>query len=377
MMQTPCTRQLHSSFGAFDLHRYPVRVEDTLQAWCSADSLVLEEVHSRAIPGSRILVVNDTHGALSVALQPQALWTDSWLAAAALRHNERANKRVETPVIWSTQTPPVVPDLVVLRVPKQRVYLEYQLSRLARLLPAGATVLAAGMDKHLSPHTAEMLERYIGPTERHPGQRKARLFSAFRDNRPIADCNETTTYHCAPLGAHLDNLPNVFSQDKLDIGTRFLLDHLHLLAPVDTAIDLACGNGVLGLAAVKQGLARNLVFCDESALAIASAQRNAAALFPQQSSKFQFHHSDGLSHYSGARAQLILCNPPFHHEHVVTEFAGRHLLSQCSDYLLPGGHLLLVANRHLDYGPLLRSKFPVVKKCAGNAKFTILLARKG
>jgi 16S rRNA G1207 methylase RsmC len=336
----------------------------------------LEEVHRRAIPGARILVVNDTHGALCVALQPQALWTDSSTAVLALRQNERANTRPETPVIWSTETPTIAADLVVLRIPKQRAYLEHQLSRLAAVLPEGATVLASGMDKHLSPHTAGMLERYIGPTERLPGRRKARLFSAVRDHRPVVDRNLNATYYCAPLDAELVNLPNVFSQDKLDIGTRFLLEHLHVLAPVETAMDLACGNGVLGLVAVKQGLARNLVFCDESALAIESARRNAAALFPQQYHRFQFHHGDGLAHYAGATAQLILCNPPFHQEHVVNEFAGRRLLHQCSQHLVPGGQLLLVANRHLDYLPLLRSRFSGVKKCASNEKFAIFLARK-
>ena len=377
MTQLPRPSQLHSPYGTFDLSRYPFRAGETLLAWCGADTLALEEVHRRAIAGARILVVNDAHGALCVALQPQALWTDSMLAVQALRQNERANNRPQTPVIWSTDTPTVAVDLVVLRVPKQRVYLEYQLSELARLLPTGAIVLAAGMDKHLSPHTAAMLERYIGPTERLPGKRKARLFIAVRDRRQVVERDVSATYYCAPLGANLDNLPNVFSQDKLDAGTRFLLEHLHLAEPVETAMDLACGNGVIGLVAVKQGLAENLVFCDESALAIASARHNATTIFPQQSHSFQFHHGDGLAHYAGAAAQLILCNPPFHQEHIVNEFAGRRLLQQCSEYLAPQGHLLLVANRHLDYLPLLRCRFSDVKKCASNAKFTILSARKG
>jgi len=377
MTQTPGPGRMHSPYGAFELYRYPTRADDTLLAWCTADTLVLEDVYRRAVPGSRILVVNDAYGTLCVALKPQAMWTDSMLAVLALRHNEYANTRAATPVIWSTEAPTVAADLVVLRVPKQRVYLEYQLSELARLLPTGATVLAAGMDKHLSPNTAALLEHYIGPTERLPGQRKARVFVAVRDRRPVVEREVNTTYYCAPLDADLDNQPNVFSQDKLDMGTRFLLEHLHLAEPVETAVDLGCGNGVLGLAAVKKGIAKNMVFCDESALAIASARRNATTLFPQQLHTFQFHHGDGLAHYTGAAAQLILCNPPFHHEHLVNEFAGRRLLQQCSQHLAPFGHLLLVANRHLGYLPLLRCKFSTVKKCASNAKFSIFLARLG
>jgi 23S rRNA (guanine1835-N2)-methyltransferase len=370
------TPRFQSPYGAFDLTRYPARVDETLHAWSSADTLALEEVHRRGIPGSRVLVVNDAHGSLCVALQPQALWTDSALAVLALRRNERANSRIETPVFWSTQIPNSTPDMAVLRIPKQRAYFEYQLSQLARWLPEGATVLAAGMDKHLSAHTAQILEHYIGPTQRLPGQRKARLFSAIRDDRPARDfSNVNAGYRCAPLDIELCGLPNVFSRDKLDIGTGFLLEHLHRVAPAETVVDLACGNGILGLVAVKQRVARKLVFCDESAMAIASAQLNANRVFGQAIHNFHFHHGDGLEGYCGDAAQLILCNPPFHQEHTVNEFAGRRLLDQCSRHLQPGGRLLLVANRHLDYLSLLRKAFSTVEKCAGNSKFNILLAR--
>lgn len=371
---TPTAMQ--SPFGTFSLARYPARPDEALLAWCSADTLLLEEVHRRRVPGSRILVVNDAYGALSIALQPQAMWTDSALAAVALRHNAQANSCIEPPILWSTQTPLAAPELVVMRVPKLRPFFEYQLSQLARCLPPGATVLAGGMDKHLSPHTAQMLERWIGPTERHRGQRKARLFSAVLDNRAAPEFQATAGYHCEPLDAVLHGLPNVFSREQLDLGTRFLLQHLHGFPAVDSAIDLACGNGVLGLFAARHACARTVVFCDESAMAVASAQANAEALFPQFGDRFSFYHGDGLQRYAGDPVQLILCNPPFHQEHTVNAFAGLHLLGRSSQYLVPGGRLYVVANRHIDYAPALRGEFRRVEKCAGNAKFTITMAQR-
>lgn len=367
---------MHSPFGDFNLARYPSRPTELLRAWCSADELLLEEVRRRSVPGSGLLVVNDAFGALSVALQPRAMWTDSALAAIALRRNAEANGRAGTAVLWSTQAPPAALELVVMRVPKLRSYFEYQLAQLARSLAPGATVAAAGMDKHLSPHTAALLEHWIGPTERRPGQRKARLFCAVRDHRRAPDVQAPTGYHCEPLGDLLYGLPNVFSREQLDGGTRFLLQQLRGAQPVESVIDLACGNGVLGLAAAGQGLARCVVFCDESAMAIASAQANAGRLFAQERERFSFHHGDGLQNYHGAPAQLILCNPPFHHEHTVTESAGRHLLRKCSGHLLPGGRMYLVANRHLDYVPLLRREFRRVEQCAANARFTVVMAQR-
>ncbi len=363
-------------YGEFNLVRYPARSRETLQAWCAADSLLLEEMHRLEVPANELLLVNDAHGALTVALRPQALWTDSALAVLALRQNESRNQQGPARVIWSTATPPPGATLAAVRIPKNLPYFEYQLRQLAKQLPAGATVLAAGMDKHLSPHTADILERFIGPTQRQRGRHKARLFSAVKEPRAAITEGDSGTYYCEALAAKLYSLPNVFSRDTVDIGTRFLLTQLHKLAPVRTIIDLACGNGVLGLRAYQQKIAEKLTFCDESAMAIASAQHNVTQLFPGQLDDFAFHQGDGLLGYQGEPAELILCNPPFHLEHTVDDFAGRRLLQQCSASLSAGGALCLVANRHLDYLPLLQREFHTVEKLAGNAKFNIFLARK-
>jgi 23S rRNA (guanine1835-N2)-methyltransferase len=365
-----------SPYGTFDLARYPARPDESQLAWCAADTLLLEEAYQNGVPGSAVLVVNDVHGALCVALEPQALWTDSALAVLALRNNERVNSRVETPVVWSTAVPRLAPRWVVLRIPKHLPYFEYQLSMLAGLLLPGTVVLAAGMDKHLSRRTADIVERLIGPTQRHPGQRKARLFSAVRDDRPVPQSKDTAIYFCEPLGEELHTLPNVFSSEHLDIGSRFLLEQLSRLAPADTVIDLACGNGVLGLVAVKSGLAQRVVFCDESAMAIASAQRNVHRVLPHVVHNASFHQGDGLRDYTGEAAQLVLCNPPFHQGHTVDEFVGRHLLIHCSRHITPGGQLCIVHNRHIDYSNALRTGFQRVQKIAGNAKFDVLLATK-
>lgn len=367
----------HTPFGEFSLLRHPARQEEPLRAWCAADLLLLEEAHGTGIPGDDILVVNDEHGALSVALQPRALWTDSALAACALRRNLTENRRREVPVTWSTARPAPGARLVVLRVPKHLPYLEYQLGILAQTLAPGARVLAAGMDKHLSPAVAGLLEHHIGPTERHRGRHKARLFSACRDQRVGVPAGSVSHYFCAPLGAELQALPNVFSRERLDGGSRLLLSQLPRLAPAGVAIDLACGNGVLGFAAFAGRLTTGLVFADESAMAIASARMNATRLFPEAAGSFVFEQDDGLAGYHGPAAGLILCNPPFHLHHAVDDYAGRRLLEQCADHLSAGGRLCLVANRHLDYLPTLKRHFHRVEQLIQDRRFIVWLARRG
>jgi 23S rRNA (guanine1835-N2)-methyltransferase len=360
------------SYGEFNLQRYPSRRQEALLPWCAADSLLLEACAAEGEAGANTLVVNDEHGALATALLPAASWTDSALAAIALARNLERNQRPAVPVIWSVDPPPGCP-LTLIRVPKHLPYFEYQLALLAQAVPAGARILAAGMDKHLSPRTAELLETVIGPTTRHRGQRKARLFSATRDPARQRAVPAPMTYYCEELGATLQALANVFSADHADIGSRFLLSQLHRLAPAQRTIDLACGNGIIGLAALDAGLTRELLYCDESAMALHSARLNTGQLYPQHLARCEYHHGDGLLGYHGPEAELVLCNPPFHQQHVVDDHIGRRLLRQVKGALGPGGRLCLVANRHLNYGPTLRRQFRRTGVMASNRKFNLWL----
>lgn len=362
-------------YGCFELLRYPTRTHDPLRAWCSADALLLDAAKSLAIAGPHTLVVNDEHGALCVALNPATLWTDSYLAATATRRNLARNERPPVKVTWSTDLPQAGAVSVVMRVPKHLPLLRHQLLRLAWLLPEGTVLLSGGMDKHLSPVTAETLETLFGTTERYPGRHKARVFRSVLDNcKRELPAPAPHTYFCEALGARLGALPGVFSAQKLDIGTRFLLQHLDRLDPVDEAIDLACGNGVIGLVAHRMGLARRVAFCDESAMALASARDNWAGIFPDAENLCTFFHGDGLRDYPGPRPALVFCNPPFHSQHSVDAWVGQRLARQAARTLVRNGVLCVVVNRHLDYGPLLRKHFTRVSRLASNRKFIIWLA---
>lgn len=364
-------------FDKLKLRQYPSINQG--QAFSSADSLLVEAAAALPTQGDSTLVVNDEFGALCSALQAATLWTDSYLASRSVQNNLRRNNLAPINVLWSTDTLPeaLTADrckLAVMRVPKQLSYFEHQLSQLSQLLPIGAQLLVAGMDKHLSPATASLIENYIGPTERLRGQHKARLFSACKDERCPTPFFGQGEYYAHALNQPLISLSNVFAREKMDIGSRFLLDTLAKLPPTDRVIDLACGNGVIGLTAASRGLCRSLLMCDESAMALASARINTERCALR--CDVSYHHGDGLLDYEGGLASLILCNPPFHLNHRVDEGVGRRLLAQCAAHLVEGGSLCLVANRHLNYLPALKRDFSVVEKIAQNNKFIVWQARR-
>lgn len=373
MAATASTRY-DSPTGTLELQRYPRRRDESLQAWCAADTLLLEAARAHETPASLTLTVNDEHGALTTALGPGALWTDSFLAATATAENLKHNQRDPVPLRWSVDAPGSQLQLVVMRVPKQLPYFEYQLACLTAAMAEGGTLICGGMDKHLSPQTARLIEQYFGPVTRHRGERKARLFSARRGPEAAIPAPPPAHYLCEYLGASLVSQANVFSRESLDIGSRFLIENLHRIAPGEQLVDLACGNGVLGLCALRAGLAQQLTLCDESAMAIASARANARGL--GLSGGIELHHGDGFSSI-GQQFDRILCNPPFHLGHTVDDFAGQRLLQQCAGQLRPGGQLYVVANRHLDYASSLKRHFPAVKRLAQNKKFIIWSACTG
>lgn len=169
----------------------------------------------------------------------------------------------------------------------------------------------------------------------------------------------------------LVNHANVFSQQKLDIGTRFLLEHFPDLSAAQSILDLGCGNGALGIFAGWRHPAAALHFVDDSALALQSA-RDSFALNGLGNSA-QFYQDDGLEHFDGS-VDAILCNPPFHEgNRVHTDIAAR-MFRGAARALSRGGSLTIVANRHLDYRPLLQPHFRQIRLLQGNSKFVILAA---
>lgn len=361
--------------GAFNLHRYPSRRQEPLVAWCAADLLLLEAARELQTPADAILVANDEHGTLSTVLSPAALWTDSALSATALATNLRRNRRPPVPVLWSTQVPTVQAQLVLLRVPKNLAYFAYQLATLHGCMTPGAKLICGGMDKHLPASVADVITQHFGAVTRHRGRHKARLFSAVRDKSPARPVPAPPGYFCDVLDAPLISAVNVFSADSLDIGSRFLIQQFPGLAAAERVCDLACGNGVIGLAALRADIAATLLFADESAMAIGATRENCAALLATRDG-LAYHHDDGLNGHDG-RFDLILCNPPFHLGHTVDDYAGRRLIRQAANHLLPGGRLCMVANRHLPYATTLRRHFARVQALASNRKFTVWLAHTG
>ena len=364
--------------GEFELRRYPPRRRELLRAWDAADEYLLQRLYESNLRQRQTLIVNDSFGALAVALQQLSpdSWSDSWLAHQALRENLKRNAcdPDSVRILPSTQTPDKSPDLVLFKVPKSLALLEDQLIRLKPLLTQSSRVIVAGMVKTMPSSLWKMLESIIGPSETSRAQKKARLIEVSVDPQlHLPENPYPRRWTLEGTAFEIINQSNVFSRERLDIGTRFLLQHLPRTEGPREIIDLGCGNGLLGLMAAQQNPEASLSFIDESYMAIASARANFKQIDPTLQ-RAKFYLDDGLAEFQKHAADLILCNPPFHQSHAVGDAVALSMFRQSASVLRDRGELWVVGNRHLDYHFKLRRWFSSVDVVTSNKKFVILRA---
>jgi len=378
---------LTTTWGEYVLHRFPLLKNDQLRAWDAADEYVLRyiaennSVNNATNKGKNsLLLINDAFGALAVSLHELSpdCWSDSYLSQLALDYNYQQNQLAPLPCfIPSTTTLDMGKsyDLVIIKIPKTIALLEDQLIRLRAHIRPDTRIIAAAMSKHIHTSTLKLFEKMIGATKTSLAVKKARLvFSTVekvaQDIKPIYP----KTSAINELDLSLVNHANVFAKDKLDKGAALFIQQFKALPKAETIIDLGCGNGVLGIMAQRYLPTSKLCFIDESYMAIASAKASYAKLYPEQ--KADFLLSDSLNDYQGNEVDLIVCNPPFHQEHVVGEHLAWKMFEQSLKCLKRGGQLWVVANRHLNHHSKLKRLFGNNRIIASNKQFVVLSAKK-
>ncbi len=371
---------LESPFAQLDLIRQPEQHNDPLQAFDAADEYLLSYLaEQQPNAATRVLVLNDSFGALAASLEGHVQVTssgDSFLAAQGLEKNLVRNGKTfdAVPFMPASRVPRGPFDRVLIRVPKTLALLEEQLIRLQGQLAPGAEVIAAAMVKHLPRAAGELLEQYIGPMHASLAVKKARLLIATVGDRPAAVSPYPTRYALDTPAIALLNHANVFCREGLDIGTRAFLPHLPTGLGSARVADLGCGNGVLAIASALQNPDAHYTLVDESYMAVQSAAENWQTALGDRD--VIVRADDGLAGQEPQSLEVVLCNPPFHQQQVVGDFLAWRMFQQAREALVVGGALYIVGNRHLGYHSKLARLFRGVEQVAATPKFVILKARK-
>ncbi|ALL39981.1 23S rRNA (guanine(1835)-N(2))-methyltransferase RlmG [Serratia marcescens] len=372
--------QLDLGTQQLELERYPQQEESTqLQAWEAADEYLLQQLENVDIGGRPVLIFNDNFGTLACALHAHRPYSvsDSYMSQLATRHNLKLNglDPEQVTLLDSLAELPAAPAVVLIRVPKALALLEQQLRALRHVVTEDTLIVAGAKARDVHTSTMQLFEKVLGPTRTSLAWKKARLiFCQAADIVPPAAA-ETTDWALDGTDWLIHNHANVFSRGSLDIGARLFMEHLprglngHI-------VDLGCGNGVIGLTALAQNPEAQVTFVDESYMAVASSELNVEHNLPQELDRCQFEVNNALAGIERESVQAVLCNPPFHQQHAITDHTAWQMFCDAKRCLQVGGELRIVGNRHLDYHQKLKRLFGNCTLVASNKKFVILRAVK-
>jgi 16S rRNA (guanine1207-N2)-methyltransferase len=338
----------------------------------SPASRLLGEV-ARPAPGARVLLLGCGHGALGVALARQALAGEVLLfdinaIAVAMAQRTLAANATHNARVWPAIS--VLPgragsfEMVVLETPNDRKLARRWLVEAHDALVVGGELYLAGAnDQGIRSIVADAggLFGNVAVLGYKRGQRVAR---AQKVGEQPADAAWAVAPGIAPGTWHefiaelrgqelrLRSLPGIFAYDRLDAGTRLLLETI--TAPVGARVlDIGCGYGVIGVLAGKLGAA-HVDLVDVNLLAVAAATENIALNTIDGARAFA---SDGVPHGQAGRYDLVLTNPPFHVGKAVDYMIAQAFIAQTRRALKPGGQLVLVANQFIRYDQVLNSAF--------------------
>lgn len=352
-----------------EIKRYPLRKNETLQGWDSADELLLNHLGTMDLSGKRILIINDHFGALSTQLSQLdcTTYTDSFVAMMGIA----LNSGHKIAPIHELKNLNGHYDLVLIQIPKNMSYFEDILCHLSQHLQPGSQVLCTSMVKHLPPTSFDLLQKYVGKTSTSLAQKKARLVFAAFEKFPVE-----SPY---PIQVKLDgfempfiNHSNLFSRDKLDIGTRFFLEHIPK-GSFENILDLGCANGVIGIKAKMLNPKAKIIFSDESSMAVESARTNYQNTFSDHA---DFCWTNCFEGQPKDTLDLVLCNPPFHQGNTIGDFIAWQMFQDAYYALKKGGLLRVIGNSHLGYQIKLKKLFGNSTIIATNQKFIICESRK-
>ncbi|MGX1372050.1 23S rRNA (guanine1835-N2)-methyltransferase [Streptomyces canus] len=377
--------RMTTPWGELALTRFPEDPRDRLRAWDASDEYLLRylAVEGVALSGT-VVVAGDRWGALVTALaahRPVQI-TDSFLSQEATRANlARAGVEPGAVRLLTTQDPPPGRvDVLLVRVPKSLALLEDQLSRLAPVVHEDTVVVGTGMVKEIHTSTLQLFERILGPTRTSLAEKKARLVFCTPQPSLERPANPWPYGYTLPdgigavSGRTVVNHAGVFCADRLDIGTRFFLQHLPDSRGAQRIVDLGCGNGIVGTAMALANPEAEVLFVDESFQAVASAEATYKANGVPGHAEFRV--GDGLTGVPADSVDLVLNNPPFHSHQATTDATAWRMFTDARRTLRPGGELWVVGNRHLGYHVKLRKLFGNSQLVAGNPKFVVLKAVK-
>lgn len=366
------------------LRPFPDSDDPDLRAHDAADRLLLDESATarQGLERQAIVVIGDVYGALGLTVASE---TDDSPGVVRVHQDPLASERGLAANARSVGLEPSVVSMpldaelvrgarvVLLRLPRSLEALRDIAGLIAANAEPDVVVFAGGRLKYMSLGMNDVLREYFATLDVSHARQKSRVLIA-REPHDGRDPVPTRAQHD---GVIVCAFGGVFAGSSLDIGTRILIDNLPDTIPGeddDAAIDLACGNGIVGATLALRYPSLRVYASDESSAAVASARATAIANGIED--RMTVVRDDALSALPDASASFIALNPPFHRGAAIDETIARHLFADAARVLRPGGELWTVWNSALQYRQPLERLVGPTRQVARTSKFTVTFSTR-
>ena len=365
------------------LSRWPDVQAENLFAVDAADRLVLDTCAAALAAldapwPETVAVIGDHYGALTLGALARGagtvrVFTDALTSRRAIEHNLESLAphwagRVE---FASLDEAARGARVVLMNLPRGLDVLAEQADAIAAAADPAVQVFAGGRIKHMNRSMNQVLDERFSRVDVSLARQKSRVLTAsgVRETRPASRFPQLAEHQVNGTAFTLTAGAATFGAARLDPGTRLLLEHLPDLSGHQTLVDLACGNGSIGIYAALTHPQLRIAACDHSASAVASTL--AAARANQLADRIDAVQDDALSRLPEASATLITLNPPFHIGNTVTADIAFKLIDDAARVLADGGRLICVFNSHLRYRGELARRIGPTRQLARDKTFTV------
>ena len=265
-------------------------------------------------------------------------------------------------------------DCVIALQPKGRLAWEQTILDAAAVLRTGGVFYLAGTNRGGIKSAARFVERAFGNVTVLAYRGGCRVLRATKQDVPIPASNyytwaEIAAQVCDERLAYVSK-PGLFSWDRLDGGTRLLIEAMqdHPLRSTDQVLDVGCGSGVLTLFAALQAREGHVIGVDVDCRAVAATRRTLAL---NKISNAEAILSDCGEAVQGRTFTSVVTNPPFHQQQATTYAIAEQIIKDAARLLEHGGRLVLVANSFLKYRPLIEAAFGNVTLLRESNRFKV------
>ncbi len=266
-------------------------------------------------------------------------------------------------------------DIIFYRISKEKAVVHHLLNQAARLLKPGGRLLLSGQKNEGIKTYIEKACSLFGcekKIQKNGMSYSSEVIKQQKSTVALADENYSQLRACLEINnLAVFSKPGQFGWDKIDQGSKFLIDELKKIYSLhnynfNSCLDLGCGYGYLTIASQFLGC-KNYTLTDNNAAALLTAKKNCAELgIPSQvvasDAGKQLHN----------RFSLILCNPPFHQGFSVDGDLTQKFLHSAQQLLTQEGVAYFVVNQFIPLEKLAQPFFREVKLIAQNKSFSLL-----